>query len=81
MNTIDIWSPKFSTNEVLISPYKIKPGLNRIIFTKSNLSPLLIDSEDIRKYPLTSNGSIGVHAVPMSAFKKEELVNQIGMEI
>lgn len=68
LNTIEIWSPKYSTDEVLIDPKKVASH-NKIVFTKSNSlkdSQYYISGQLIKSYPLVSNGSIQVHAVPMS---------------
>lgn len=72
MNTIEIWAPKFSTQQILIAPYHVQPGLNRIVFTKTwRDKVLLMDAAKIKSYPMQSNGSIGVYAIPIKDFEIE----------
>lgn len=72
MNVIEIWSPKFSTMEVLIKPFNVKDGMNKIIFTKTwRDKVLLMEGEKIRSYPMIGHGATGVYAVPVADFQTE----------
>ena len=65
---IQIWEPRYSTRSVLIAKYKVKEGINEIIFTKSKALEgkiFTIKGADIRRHPLESNGSINCYAVPI----------------
>ena len=73
MNEIKIWAPRFKDMVVLIAPHHIKPGMNKIVFTKTWRDKiLLMDGDKIKEYPMESNGSIGCHAVPVKDFDKPE---------
>ena len=79
MNTIKIWAPRFKDMVVLIAPYHVKAGVNKIIFTNTwKDKQLLMDGEKIKSYPLESNGKIGCHAVPVKDFDKPE-TNQLAI--
>ena len=81
MNTIEIWAPRFSTQDVLIAPYHVQPGVNRIIFTKTwKDKVLLMTGEQIKSYPMQSNGKIGCYAVPVKDFEAEP-TNQLKLEL
>lgn len=72
MNTIEIWAPKFSNMTVLIKPYRIRDGMNRVVFTKTwRDKVLLMDGERLRSYPIEGHGASGCHAVPVKDFDKE----------
>lgn len=67
LNTIEIWSPKYSTDQVLIDPKKVMTH-NKIIFTKAKHlegKEYYIRGLTIRQSHLVSNGKIMCHAVPM----------------
>jgi len=67
LNTIEIWSPKYSTDEVLIDPKKVAAH-NLIIFTKAKHlegKQFYLSGLTIRQSHLVSNGKIMCHAVPM----------------
>lgn len=73
MNKIEIWSPRFKDMTVLIAPYKVQPGMNKIVFTKTwQDKVLLMDGARIKTYPMQSNGTIGCYAVPVRDFDKEQ---------
>lgn len=75
VNTIEIWSPKFSTDEVLIAVKRVKKH-NRIIFTKTkHLAGRVyyISGQVAREYPIQSNGSISCYCIPMN---KLELISK-----
>lgn len=80
-NTIEIWAPRFSDRKVLIAPWKVVSGLNRIVFTRTKMPSLLINGAEIKKYPMETNGKIGCHAVPISAFAKESETKQVRMQV
>lgn len=74
-NTIEIWSPKYSTDEVLIAVKKVKDK-NRIIFTQAKHLAgrvYLVSGQVIKKYPIQTNGTIPCYAVPMN---KLELISK-----
>lgn len=79
-NIIKIWAPKFSTQEVLIAPYHVQPGINKVVFTKTRYGALLMDGAKIKSYPMVFNGKIGVHAVPIKDFEHEDS-KQLSMEV
>lgn len=69
---IEIWNPKYSTDEVLIAKYKVSPGINRIKFTKAKaLKGMIfeIEGSEIMKYPVKPNGKIPCYFVPMEKLK------------
>lgn len=53
-----IWQPKYSTRSVLLAKHKVGK-YNEIVFTKAPAYPhkYFMKGEDIKKYPLRSNGS------------------------
>lgn len=66
---IEIWSPKYSTNEVLIATHRVKDGDNKIVFTKAKEligNVYSIDGAKIRSFKTQKNGKATVHCVPMS---------------
>lgn len=70
MHTIEIWSPRFHDLKVLIKPWRIQPGINRIIFTKTwRDKVLLMDGEKIKSYPMEGHGESGVYVVPVKDFE------------
>ena len=78
MNTISIWAPRFKDMKVLIAPYHVQAGMNRIVFTKTwRDKVLLMSGEQIKSYPMEWNGKIGCHAVDVSDFDKEENNKQL----
>ena len=81
MARIEIWQPKYKTDECLIDPKKVAVH-NTIWFSKANHllgKEYYISGEDIRKHKLVYNGRIMVHAVPMSELeliREEEIVRR-----
>ena len=71
MNHIEIWEPRYSRKDVLIAPSKVKNGWNRITFTKAKMNDLYLTGEEIRSYPLESNGKIACYAVPLVRLRKD----------
>ena len=72
---IEIWSPKYSTNEVLIAKYKICAGSNFIKFTKAkHLKGMIFELKgaDAAKCPKQKNGEIICYRVPMGLLTKVE---------
>lgn len=70
---IDIWTPRYHDNVVLIATYRVKSGENQIQFTKANhLKGMIFKAmgEDIRKCPIDTNGRIECYAVPMSMLER-----------
>lgn len=65
---IEIWNPRWHDRRVLIAKYKVHPGINQIIFTKSKCLKdriYKVDAEIITKYPTETNGSIPCYSVPL----------------
>ena len=65
---IEIWSPKYSTNEALIGTHHVKNGINEIIFTKAKHlegKTFVMTGEKIRSYKKQPNGRGFVYCVPM----------------
>lgn len=68
-NMIEIWCPKYSTDEVLIGTHKVSDGENKIIFTKAphlKGNVYTIQGDTIRSYRTQKNGKGSVYVVPMS---------------
>jgi len=64
---IEIWQPRWHDRVVLIGKHKVKPGENKIVFTKAKNLPgsYFMEDTEIKKYPLDSNGKIPCFAVPL----------------
>lgn len=68
LNEIQIWSPKYSTDQVLIDPKKVTAH-NKIVFTKAKHlegKEYYLSGQTIRQSSLVSNGKIDCYAVDMS---------------
>ena len=66
---IEIWSPRWHDRKVLIATYKVKDGINDIVFTKTKSlegKVFKVDGVIIRKYPVTTNGKIQCYEVPLN---------------
>jgi len=66
--TITIWNPRWHDRVVLIAKYKVSSGENKIKFTKAATlrdKIFTMSGEDIRSYPLETNGKIPCYAVPL----------------
>jgi hypothetical protein len=70
---IEIWQPRWHDRKVLIATFKVDPGDNVVIFTKTKSLPgrFHISAEKIRQCPVESNGRIDCYAVPLSYLEKE----------
>lgn len=69
---IEVWYPKYKTDECLVACYKICDGINRIKFTKAkHLAGKVfeIHSDVVRRCNIQSNGRIDVYAIPMRLLK------------
>lgn len=78
MNIIYIFAPRFHDMKVLIKPFNIKPGMNKIKFTKAwQDKELLMEAEKIKSYPMEAHGESGVYAVPVDDFEK--VTNQLSL--
>ncbi len=74
MNVMDIWSPRYHDNKVLLAKYKVHDGINKIVFTKARHltgKSFYITGEEIRKHKLENNGRIPCYAVPFDLLKQE----------
>lgn len=74
MNRIEIWSPKYMTDSVLIATYRVQKD-NQVVFTKARHlegKTFYISGEDIRRCPIVTNGKIACYDVPMSRLRCEE---------
>lgn len=82
MNTIsDIFAPRFKDRKVLVAPYRIQPGMNRIIFSKTMKDKAFyMDASKMKSYPQESNGTIGCYAIPLADFEVKK-VNEDQMEL
>lgn len=76
LQTIKIWAPKYSTNEVLVGKHHIKE-FNRIIFTKAKHlagKEFFISSKKIRGYPTQSNNGKPMYVVPFDDLQEMERI-------
>lgn len=74
-NYLEIWSPKYSTKQVLLACRKVG-NHNKIIFTKAaslGTEPYYLSGATIRKHPEINNGSIPCFAVPLSELRLLQL--------
>lgn len=72
INRIEIWAPKYSTNQALIGKHHVAPGLNEIVFTKAphlEGKVYLMEGEKIRSFPKQPNGKGYVYCVPMTELR------------
>jgi len=70
---IEIWEPRWHDRKVLVAKYKVKSGINEIIFTKAkSLKDKLfkMDEREIKKYPIVSNGKIDCYAIPLDKLEQ-----------
>ena len=73
-NIIDVWEPKYVTNQVLVAKHKVKKGDNYIRFTKAkHLQDGLykIHSDVITKCRFQPNGKGFVYLVPFGELSHE----------
>lgn len=83
---IEIWAPKWKTKEVLIAKYKVKDGMNKIIFTRVPSlkgKEFFVSSELIRRCVLKpkANGSIDCYMVPLEwVLEGEEKMRREGLK-
>ncbi|MBM3210577.1 hypothetical protein FJZ33_00035 [Candidatus Poribacteria bacterium] len=64
---IEIWAPRYRDKVVLIAKYRVCSGWNEIVFTKAkHLAGMKfhIQSSEIVKCLLDTNGSVPCYAVP-----------------
>lgn len=65
---IQIWEPRWKDRRVLIAKYKVRSGLNEVVFTKAKClkgKKFGISGEEIKENPLETNGTIDCYAVPL----------------
>lgn len=69
---IEIWQPRWHDRKVLISKFKVDPGDNEIIFTKTKSlqGKFHISGEKIKQYPIESNGMIDCYTVPLKELER-----------
>lgn len=74
---IEIWNPRWHDRVVLIAKYKVKSGMNEIKFTKAKSldGVYLMTGEEIRSYPIETNGKIDCYAVPLDKLTGEQDVS------
>lgn len=75
-NILEIFRPKYSTREILVSPRKVKDGENYVRITKDkNYKNKLLkfNSEIMDNYPCQPNGRGEVVCIPISEF---EIINE-----
>lgn len=82
IKVIDIWAPKYSTDEVLISTSKVSPDVEYYLikFKDCNKYPdwFYMSGKMIRRYHTQQNGNGIMYVVPMS--KREEFEPTINCE-
>ena len=67
---IEVWEPKYSTNEVLVAVYKVKDK-NKIKITKGAYKGTYeMSGIAARSYPVISNGRIPCFALPISKLRR-----------
>jgi hypothetical protein len=73
MSKIEIWQPRWKDRKVLIAKYKVG-AINEIVFTKTKSLPgvYVISGDEVRTYPLESNGKLACYAVPIDALERRE---------
>jgi len=73
MSNIEIWQPRWMDRTVLIAKYKVGND-NYIKFTKTPSMPgtYHIKGDEVRKYPLQSNGKVACYCVPLDALELKE---------
>lgn len=65
---IEIWSPRYHDNVVLIAKYKVCNGQNMIRFTRAKHllgKTFRVSGDEIRRCKVETNGRIPCYAVPM----------------
>jgi len=70
---IEIWEPRWHDRIVLIAKYKVTSGVNKIIFTKTKSlknKVFQLTGTEIKKYPITTNGTIACYAVPLDKLEQ-----------
>jgi hypothetical protein len=72
---ITIWNPRWHDRKVLIAKYRVMNGPNVIRFTKAKSlkdKDYTMPGEQIRTYPLETNGKIPCYAVPLDELQEIE---------
>lgn len=72
MENIQVWQPRYKDRTVLIARYKVGTH-NRITFTKAKHlegKEFYMSGEDIRNYPLDTNGKIDCYAVSLDDLER-----------
>lgn len=75
MQRFDIFSPKYSTKQVLLKASKVREN-NKIVFTKApsmGTQPWYISGKEVKKFKKISNGVIDTYAVPLDKLTPLEL--------
>lgn len=65
---IEIWQPRWKDRRVLIAKYKVRGDYVSIRFTKApsiRKDVFKLPSDEIRKFPVESNGTIDCYSVPL----------------
>jgi hypothetical protein len=72
-NTIEVWSPRWHDRKVLIAKFRVGTH-NLIKFTKapSLEGEYYISGENVRKFPLDTNGKIPCYAVSLEELEPLE---------
>lgn len=79
-NTIQIKAPRFSRRDVLVAPWRVQPGINRIVFTETwKDKELFMDGNQMKSYPMEGNGKIECLAIPIRDFEVNS--KQLKMEV
>lgn len=71
---IEIWSPRYSTNSVLVAVYKVSKGENHVKFIKAKHLAGMVFKFDgaavMQKCPIETNGKISCYAIPMDMLER-----------
>lgn len=72
----DIWSPRYSTDDVLLKCTKVKTH-NKVVFTKAKSlegKVFYVAGKDVKRCPKNYNGSITCYAIPMDRLEEMVLI-------
>lgn len=72
---IEIWQPRYKDKKVLIAKFRVGTH-NEIVFTKAKTlqGSWYMSGEDIRSYPIETNGVIDCYCVPLNDLQVLERV-------
>lgn len=76
MSYFEIWSPRYSTDDVLLKVSKVKEH-NKVVFTKAKSlagKVFYVSGKVVKRCPKNYNGSITCYAVPMAKLEEMEII-------